>query len=187
MDAMPLTDNPFAVLSFLAAPAILTNASTLLALSTSNRLARASDRARAAYAAVLASPQVDPASSGADVNRRDFQIAGRRALMLVQALRRLYFATGSFAAGTCVALLGAFAGYFNLPGVPLLAQVLTIAAAILGVGALVAGSAKLLGETRLALRSLDELHASLTQWRAARSEPGGSEPSPDAPRPAGPP
>ena len=38
--------NPFAALSFIAAPAILTNASTVLALSTSNRFMRASDRMR---------------------------------------------------------------------------------------------------------------------------------------------
>ena len=37
--------NPFAVLSLIAAPAILTNCCSLLAMSTSNRLARAVDRA----------------------------------------------------------------------------------------------------------------------------------------------
>jgi len=38
--------NPFAVLSLIVAPAILTNAASVLAMSTSNRLARAVDRAR---------------------------------------------------------------------------------------------------------------------------------------------
>ena len=38
--------NPFAALSLIVAPAILTNASSILAMSTSNRLARAADRAR---------------------------------------------------------------------------------------------------------------------------------------------
>jgi len=38
--------NPFAVLSLIVAPAVLTNASSVLAMSTSNRLARAVDRAR---------------------------------------------------------------------------------------------------------------------------------------------
>jgi hypothetical protein len=37
--------NPFAALSLIVAPAILTNASAVLAMSTSNRLARAVDRA----------------------------------------------------------------------------------------------------------------------------------------------
>ncbi len=43
---MPL-ENPFAILTFIAAPAILTNASSVLALQTSNRFARNVDRMRA--------------------------------------------------------------------------------------------------------------------------------------------
>ena len=42
----PLAANPFAVLTFIVAPAILTNASSVMALGTSNRFARAIDRAR---------------------------------------------------------------------------------------------------------------------------------------------
>ena len=38
--------NPFAVLSLIVAPAILTNASSVLIMNTSNRLARGADRAR---------------------------------------------------------------------------------------------------------------------------------------------
>ena len=37
--------NPFTVLTFIAAPAVLTNASSVLALGTSNRFARVIDRA----------------------------------------------------------------------------------------------------------------------------------------------
>src|SRR5260221_14010488 len=42
-----LLNNPFAALSFIAAPAVLTNAASVLAMSTSNRFLRASDRMRA--------------------------------------------------------------------------------------------------------------------------------------------
>ncbi len=42
--------NPFAALTFIAAPALLTNASSLLLLGTTNRLARAVDRVRAVVA-----------------------------------------------------------------------------------------------------------------------------------------
>ncbi len=38
--------NPFAALSLIVAPALLTNASSLLVVSTSDRLARAVDRVR---------------------------------------------------------------------------------------------------------------------------------------------
>src|SRR5438045_9696699 len=52
--------NPFAVLTAVVAPAILTNASSVLALGTSNRLARVVDRTRI-VAAQLAS--FEPASA----------------------------------------------------------------------------------------------------------------------------
>src|SRR5579872_2604204 len=42
----PVTDNPFAVLTLIAAPAVFTNASSVLSLGTGNRLARVVDRTR---------------------------------------------------------------------------------------------------------------------------------------------
>lgn len=39
-----LTNNPFAILTFIAAPAILTNATSVLAMSTINRMLRTRDR-----------------------------------------------------------------------------------------------------------------------------------------------
>src|SRR5258708_21689008 len=44
--SIPLPDNPFAVLTLIAAPAVFTNASSVLALGTGNRLARVVDRTR---------------------------------------------------------------------------------------------------------------------------------------------
>ena len=41
-----LSQNPFALLSLIAAPAVLTNAASVLVMSTSNRLARVDDQAR---------------------------------------------------------------------------------------------------------------------------------------------
>jgi len=38
MDPVSLTQSPFAVLTFIAAPALLTNSSSVLALSTINRM-----------------------------------------------------------------------------------------------------------------------------------------------------
>ena len=45
-DPANLGQNPFALLSLIAAPAVLTNAASVLALSTSNRFLRASERMR---------------------------------------------------------------------------------------------------------------------------------------------
>ena len=46
MDQVSLTQSPFAVLTFIAAPALLTNSSSVLALSTINRMLRTRDRMR---------------------------------------------------------------------------------------------------------------------------------------------
>lgn len=46
-----LGTNPLGILTFIVAPAILTNASSVMALGTANRFARAIDRARELSAA----------------------------------------------------------------------------------------------------------------------------------------
>lgn len=169
MTPTPGIDSPFVVLSFLAAPAILTNASTLLALGTSNRLARAADRARLAASQIVASKSIaDPLVK---LQEADFQAATTRASMLVVALRSFYFAAAAFAAGTCVALVGAFADYFGTRLLDGPTQVLTVLLAVMGVAALVHGSIVLLRETRIALRILEQQHAAITTWRATHQEP----------------
>jgi hypothetical protein len=163
-----LIDSPFAVLSFLAAPAVLTNASTVLALGTSNRLARAADRARLLSARLLGT--ADAASAAATLERKDFDHAIARARMLVRALRAFYFAAGAFAASTCVALLGAIAGYFGQSAASIAGVILTTAAAFVGVGALALGSLRLVAETRVALRVLADEEAAIDAWAARRAE-----------------
>src|ERR687896_1575593 len=64
--------NPFAVLSLIVAPAILTNACSLLSMSTGNRLARAVDRARE-LAKQLEAPST--AADAADATRRLSELA----------------------------------------------------------------------------------------------------------------
>lgn len=173
-DPTPLAENPFAVLSFLAAPAILTNAATVLVMSTSNRLARASDRARAASAALLQSTALDEKTMSL---RNDFHHSSRRAGLMVKALRRLYLAVGAFAAAVCISLIGAMAGYFHVPQVPLIAQILTTIMGVIGVAAIVTAAAVLVAETRLALHGLADLDASIElrekQTSDASSGPAG--------------
>ena len=171
-----VTDNAFAVLSFLAAPAILTNASTVLALGTANRLARASDRARAAAILIVSSTTADDPL--VIFQQKDFQNSTRRATLLITALRRFYLAAACFAAGTGIALMEAFADYFQFHTFDRVAQVATIFAALAGVGGLVHGAIALLRETRIALQSLEMQHAAITQWRATHQQPGGFAPPP---------
>lgn len=174
MDTAPLMDSPFVYLSFLAAPAILTNASTVLALGTSNRLARAADRARAAAAAIVAAK--NPDDPLVRLQQQEFASASRRAQLLVMALRRFYLAAGCFAAGTCIALIGAFANYFAFHALDSFTQVATVLVAIAGVGGLVHGAITLLHETRIALRSLGQQEEAIRNWQAIH--PSAEEPPP---------
>lgn len=165
MDVPPLINSPFVVLTFLAAPAILTNASTLLALSTSNRLARASDRARAAATAIVAAK--DPTDPLIQFQQMEFHMANRRSGMLIQALRRFYLSAGCFAGGTCVALLGAFINYIGIHFLDYVTQIATVIIAFTGVGGLVHGCLILLRETHIANKTLEQHHAAITSWRAS--------------------
>ena len=85
--------NPFAVLSLIAAPAILTNACSVLAMSTSNRLARAADRTRELSKQLEESGRL----STPDTDRRlgELTVSEQRTLRLVAALRSIYLALGS--------------------------------------------------------------------------------------------
>src|SRR3954464_6853548 len=99
------TTNPFAALSLIVAPAVLTNASSILVLSTSNRLARAIDRARA-LASQLESPEGVP-TRFMPLRLKEMDSSERRALMLLSALRLFYASLGSFAGAALTSLLGA--------------------------------------------------------------------------------
>lgn len=169
MDIPMVVNSPFVVFSFLAAPAILTNASTVLALSTSNRLARASDRARTAAAAIVGT--TNPDDPMVRFQQMDFQMAIKRAGFLISALRRFYMAAGCFAAGTCMALMGALVNYSGVHVLDTFTQLATVLVALAGVGGLVHGCFILFHETRIAMNTLLEQHAAITTWRATHQAP----------------
>src|SRR5258705_860835 len=87
--------NPFSVLSWIIAPALLTNACTLLILSTANRLARAVDRTQELSSKL--EDGADPASPVAIRRRGELAAHEQRSFMLLAALRSYYVACGSFA------------------------------------------------------------------------------------------
>jgi hypothetical protein len=151
--------NPFAVLSFIVAPAVLTNASSVLSMSTNNRLARAVDRAREL------SRQLEEAgdlSAPEAVRRcRELTAAEQRSLMLLSALRSFYVAMGSFASAALVSLLGAVFVPIRA-GVPVrVLEVIGVAAGALAVSALVHGAVMLVRETRIAVQTVQERAASI--------------------------
>ena len=148
-----LNANPFSLLTFIAAPAILTNASSVNVLSTSNRLARSMERARAI------SIQIEEHEDGDDGNAVRLKLlkyAERRTLIIVRALTCFYVAIGSFAAASLISLLGAV---FVAAQQDLLRQItliVSLCAGIVGVGGLTIGSGLLVFETRMALRGMAE-------------------------------
>src|SRR5919108_5426420 len=103
--------NPFAVLSLIVPPAILTNASSVLAMSTSNRLARAVDRARdlARQLESRESADLPRTDRHQESERRLGELAAteHRAIMLLRVLRCFYVALGGFALATLLSLVGA--------------------------------------------------------------------------------
>lgn len=158
-----LEDNPFAVFTFLVAPAILTNACTLLALGTSNRLARGIDRARA-IASVLVSDSHTEASAAGIIPRElaqaQFEAASGRCRMLLGALRAFYLAIGSFGAGTCVTMLGAAMAYFGNQSAGQIAMTAMLCFSGIGVLALIYGAICMVRESTLTLAMLkDEQHS----------------------------
>jgi hypothetical protein len=146
--------NPFAALSLIVAPAVLTNASSVLVLSTSNRLARAVDRARS-LAAHLESPSKGDEKLIA-LRFKEMDSAERRALLLLSALRFFYAAIGAFATAALTSLVGAALLSTPVELVPTTLEVIAVAAGFIGVLGLVLGCVLLLRETRIAVRVVSE-------------------------------
>ena len=146
--------NPFAALSLIVAPAILTNASTVLTMSTGNRLARAVDRARELARQLEASNS----SSDAEGARRldELAVNETRAVLLMRALRSFYMALAGFALATLVSLIGAVAASADQGSVVSALEIIAVGAGSAAVGALVHGATLLLRETRLAVAILHE-------------------------------
>src|ERR1700681_4176267 len=100
---MQVVESPFAVLTAVVAPALLTNSSTVLVLGLGNRIARVVDRTRS-VAIVMAS--VGEHSELYPRLRQQADLLKRRAQMLGKALRLGYAAVGAFAAEALIAVLG---------------------------------------------------------------------------------
>lgn len=149
-----LSANPFSLLTFIAAPAILTNASSISVLSTSNRLARSMERARAI------SLQIEEHEGDQDhgnaVRLKLLKFAERRTLIIVRALTCYYIAIGSFAAASLISLLGAVFVAAHQDVFREIALAASLCAGVVGVGGLTIGSALLVFETRMALRGMAE-------------------------------
>jgi hypothetical protein len=156
--------NPFAAFSLIVAPAILTNAASVLAMSTSNRLARAVDRTRDLARQIETEPPSEPNDIhlGRESLRRIDELTAteHRTTMLLRVLQSFYFALGGFASSTLAALLGAVLARFGTGATVTTLEVIAVAAGTIGVASLVRGSLILVRETGIAVRVITERAAS---------------------------
>jgi hypothetical protein len=163
-----LTQNPFAILTFIAAPALLTNASGLLALSTINRLLRTRDSMR---------ELLKESESTAHPARPDFiehvNRVERQAMLLLGALRWIYTALGSFAAASLVTLLGVVTGEIGNETVMRAVTVAGIVLGVAGVAGLIGGCLNLLHATQLSLLNIRGEAAFIRARQEKRKTSGG--------------
>ncbi len=104
IDASALAQNPFAIITIIAAPAILTNASSILTLSTSTRLMRCLDRIS------NLTEKIDRGGLAEEMRTRYFkqiEMSHRQSRQFLRALRAIYTTLASFAFASFIALLGA--------------------------------------------------------------------------------
>lgn len=149
-----MESNPFAVLSLIVAPAILTNATSVLIMSTSNRLARGVDRARELSKQLEETAKFD--SPEAQRRLKELGSTGQRTLLILRALRSFYVALGAFASAAFVSLLGAVLAPSQWDAFVLVLELAGVGAGLVAVSAVVNGSIVLLRETRIAVQVITE-------------------------------
>ena len=147
--------NPFAVLSAVAAPAILTNACSVLALGTANRLARAVDRTRAVHD-LMRSAKPDSADHSALTRQLPF--LQRRGALLLKSLSLFYTALAMFATTALIAIIGSALVAYDFPIAFHVAAAVGFFIGSCGVLSIVTGCTLMIRETRLALRGLAAEH-----------------------------
>lgn len=100
---MAIDANPFVVLSYVSGLALLTNATSLILLSTTNRFARAIDRSRH-----LTDRLINPAPNPMlEVEVSELRVVGRRIKLIGRAIAGFYLAAAMFALATLTSILGA--------------------------------------------------------------------------------
>ena len=164
MDPNPLIQSPFAALTFVAAPALLTNASSVLALSTINRMLRTRDRMHELFIESKGRGQTEEERTHLmEVTDR----VEKQAALLLTALHSIYLALAAFASATLVTLLGAGVAAFHAGGWVHAMAVLGLSLGFFGAGGLVVGCAHLFRATQLSLVNIRD-EAALIRKRSAR-------------------
>jgi hypothetical protein len=155
---------PFAALTFVAAPALLTNASSVLALSTINRMLRTRDRMHELFNESEAGVQTD------DKRIRLRAVTDRvekQAVLLLNALHSIYLALAAFASATLVTLLGTGVAAFHAGIWVNVMALVGLLLGFFGAGGLVLGCANLFRATQLSLVNIRD-EAALIRNRSVK-------------------
>jgi hypothetical protein len=147
---MALETNPFVVLSYVSGPALLTNATSLLALSTANRFARSIDRSRY-LTGLLSQPALDSMHA---VEVEELGTVGHRIRLIGVAISSLYLAAAMFALATVMSILGAVLAQMIVGAIFDVIVVFAVILGLVGFAAFVVAALALVIETRITMRSL---------------------------------
>jgi hypothetical protein len=135
----------YTVLTLIVAPAVLTNASSVLALNTANRFGRVVDRSRTIGSELAA---LGPDSPLREVRIRQIKRLRYRGELLIRAQSAIYLALGTFVLTALVAVIGAALAANRFVGLA------SIALGVVATSGLFYGCTLILRETRLALLGL---------------------------------
>lgn len=151
-DASIVSFSPLAALTAVAGPAVLTNACSVLALGTSNRLARVVDRTRFVSRELRAHAAGTPEH---ELWNRQHQRLAIRTHLLLKSLRSFYTALGAFAASALTLGLGSVAAH-EYPTVFWLFATIAFVVGGAAVAILGYGCVQVVRETGLAVQNLAE-------------------------------
>jgi hypothetical protein len=149
----------FTILTLIVAPAVLTNASSVLALNTANRFGRVVDRSRALAIEV---EQGKVAPEWAPMRLAHLQRLSKRAILLIRAQSRIYAALGLFVATAIVSVIGAAVGTESATAGLVIGYV-GLAVGFTAAASLLSGCVLIVRETGLALLNLTE------EWKMMES------------------
>jgi len=158
--------NPFAILTFISAPAVLTNASCVLLFGTGNRYGRAIDRVHELAEVIERNAEMKETEMRLRI--RQLEAAETRTLLIVRALTSFYTAVAGFVASTLVSLVGAVLVSTRIESGVSFSFTLAFLAGTLGVFAMITGAVILARETRFSFRVLREEKNFLTERVRAR-------------------
>jgi hypothetical protein len=149
-----IPSNPLAVLTFISAPAVLTNASCVLLFGTGNRYGRAIDRVHELAGMIENKDSLGEAELKLRI--RQLEAGESRASLIVRALTCFYTAVACFVASTLVSLIGAVLASFDLEQPVSFVLALGFVTGAVGVIAMILGATLLARETTFSFRVLRE-------------------------------